>query len=601
MAKRLTRITLLCTLVFAALAYVALPASAHLLGYVRYIPSALVAEGLAAGPEGEMWATADEAAARITTGEPPLLTLLSAPDTWLGRIVAGSDGNMWFARNGLDVTEIGRITPGGEITEFNSGAAHRPRWMTLGPEGDVWYTAGIPGAKHVGEKYESSAIGRITPSGQVSEFTAGLTPQPHLEQITTGPDGDLWFVNDGSPYTIGRITPAGEIKEFTISENPELRPSGITAGANGNVYFGASGENNKAELEDLIMEITPAGEVTVATRLNYSEAIELATGPEGAIWFTGKSTEPVNHPNVIGRLTPQGHLEEKLTNLGTETEARLITPGPDGNMWFIAVGEGSRQIGVIETGEAGASQAPPVVTGVDQAGSELSCAVAAWSTWAGQQPSASVYGFDGYTWMLGGVPIAGQRGQSLLTTEADVGHQISCSVTATYRLLNVTVDSAASAGVSISAAPLTTTGTPLSASTGPPSALAKSVLTVPLQGDTVTRHGGVHVAVDCTGAPCSGTVKLIYKLKITVGRGKHKRIKTLPITIASGSFASLPVGVDRVVLELAGHGLQLLSSHKYRLGANVSVSYIATGVSRASAKGAILLEGTKPKFKHKSG
>jgi streptogramin lyase len=592
-AKRLTRIVLPFTLVFAALAFAALPASAALPGYVRYIPSTLDTDGLAAGPEGEMWATADEAAARITTGEPPVLTLLSEPETWPGRIVAGSDGNMWFARGGSNVTEIGRLTPAGEITEFNKGATHRPHWMTLGPEGDVWYTAGIPGAKGISEKYESSAIGRITPSGQVSEFTAGLTSQPTLKQITTGPNGDMWFVNDGSPYTIGRVTPTGEIKEFTISENPELKPSGITAGTNGNVYFGASGENNKAEDEDLIMEITPAGEPTVAARLNNSEVVELATGPEGDVWFTGKSTEPVNHPNVIGRLSPEGHLEEDLVEMEPETEANLLTPGPDGNMWFVSLSKTGRRIGVIGTGETGPSQAPPVVMGVDQAGSALSCDRATWSTWAGQQPSASAYGFDGYTWMLGGVAIAGQHGQSLIATEADVGHQISCSVTATYRLLNVTVNSAVSAAVSIAAVPVSPSA--------PASPIKSSVLTVPLQGDRVTSNGNLHVAVDCTGAPCSGTVKLIYKLKIPTGRGKHKRMKILPVTIASGSFSSLPVGVDKIALKLSAHGLSLLRGHKYKLGANASVSYIATGASRASAKGSVLLEGTKPKSKRKSG
>ncbi len=588
MAKSFTRLLLPFVVVFAALAYVAVPAGANLLGAVHYIESIPPAGALTAGPEGEMWVTGDQVAARVTTSEPPVVTLLSTPETRPSAIVAGSDGNMWVARNGPDPTEIGRITLTGEITEFNSNAPHRPLDMTMGPEGNVWYTAGKPSIqKQIDETYEPSAIGRITPSGQVSEFTEGLSSESILKQITTGPDGDLWFVNQGSPFTIGRITPTGEIKEFTISENPELKPSGIAAGTNGNVYFGASGENNEAEDEDLIMEITPAGEVSVAAHLNNSEVLDMATGPEGSIWFTAKSTEPANYPNVIGRLTPQGHLEEALDSLPKKAEAGSITPGPDGNMWFLAFGEGPSKIGVIGTGEAGPSQAPPVVMGVDQAGSTLSCDGATWATWAGQQPSASAYAFDGYTWMLGGVAIAGQHGPSLLTTEADVGHQISCSATATYRLLNVTVNSPASAGVPISAAP-----SPVS--TGP-AARPKSVLTVPLQGDKVTSHGGLHVAVDCIGAPCSGTAKLVYKLKLTTGKGKHKRTKILLVTIASGSFSALRVGVDKVSLKLTLHGLRLLASHRYKLGATVSLSYISTGVSRASAKGTLLLEGTKPK------
>ncbi len=589
MAKRLMRITLLFALAVVAFAFGALPASATTLGEVRPIPTALLAEGLAAGPEGDMWVAAGEATARVTTSEPPVLTLLNTSKTPTGMIVAGSDGNMWFVKGGFN-TEIGRITPTGEVTEFNSGAAHRPRWMTLGPDGNVWYTAGVAGLKKAGEEYESSAIGRITPTGQVSEFTAGLSTKPLLEQIATGPNGDLWFVNDGSPYAIGRITPTGEIKEFAL-EKPWLKPSGITAGVDGNVYFGASGENEEENTESLIVQITPTGGMKPVTRLSDSEVTELATGPEGSLWFTGKSTE-LGQPNVIGRLTATGHLEEDLASVGTEPEAHLLTPGPDGNMWFVLFSKTARKVEVIGTGAPAASQAAPVVTGVDQAGSELSCTGATWSTWADQQPSASAYGFDGYTWMLDGNPIAGQNTQSLLATAADVGHQISCSVTATYKLLDVTVSSPTSLGVSIVAAPVIQLGPP---------APAVSALTLPHQTDTVTSHGALHVTLDCMGAPCTGAVKLLFKVKVTSGKGKHKHTKTVSVTIASASFSSLAVGVDKVSLKLTGHGLNLLKSHAYKLGANVSVSYISTGTTHASIKGTIQLKGSKPKPKHKSG
>jgi streptogramin lyase len=585
-AKRLTRIALLLAPAVAALSFGTLPASGAALGEVRFIPTILPAEGLAAGPEGDMWVGAGEATARVTTGEPPVLTLLNTSTAPSGEIVAGSDGNMWYAKNGSN-SEIGRITPAGEITEFNSGGKHRPRWMTLGPDGNVWYTAGVVGLKKLGEEYESSAIGRITPSGQVSEFTAGLTTKPLLEQITTGPDGNLWFVNDGSPYTIGRITPSGEIKEFTVEKKPWLKPSGITAGIDGNVYFGASGENEGEETESVIAQITPAGEVKIAARLEESEPIELATGPEGSVWFTGRPTEP-GLPNVIGRLTPEGHLEEVLSNLGTETEAHLITPGPDGNMWFLAFSKTSRKIGVIGTGAAAASQAPPAVTGTDQPGNELSCTGAAWSTWAGQQPSASAYDFDGYTWLLDGHPISGQNGQSLLLSAADVGDQVSCAVTATYRLLNVTVSSATSAAVSIVSAP-----------SGPPAPVA--ALTIPHQTDTVTSAGKLRVTLDCSGAPCSGTIKLVFKRKVTTGKGKHKHTKTVSTTIATATFSSLAVGTDKLALKLSGHGLSLLESHGYKLATSTSVSYVSTGTTHASTAGTIDLKGTKPKHKHKAG
>ncbi len=184
-------------------------------------------------------------------------------------------------------------------------------------------------------------------------------------------------------------------------------------------------------------------------------------------------------------------------------------------MWFITFAKGSRRIGVIGTGAPAAAQAPPVVTGIDYPGNELSCTGAGWSTWAGQQPSVSAYGLDGYTWLLDGHPIAGQNGQSLLAAAADAGHQISCEVTASYPLLNVTVHSAVSAAVSI--------GPPIYI---PPAYIgvpAASMLTLPRQTETVTRAGALRVTLDCSGAPCSGTIKLTFKTKLATGKGRHKR------------------------------------------------------------------------------
>jgi virginiamycin B lyase len=584
-AKRLTRIALLLAMTTAGLAYGALPASGAPLGEVRFLPTALLADGLAAGPESEMWIAAGDSTARVTTSEPPVLTLLNTTSAPTEQIVAGSDGNMWFAKGGFN-TEIGRITPAGEISVFNGEAAHQVRWMTLGPEGNVWYTAGVALAKIIGDEYESSAIGRITPTGQASEFTAGLSSKPLLGRITTGPDGDLWFVNDGTPYTIGRVTPTGEIKEFELPK-PWLKPNGIAAGVDGNVYFGASGENEEENTESLIMQITPSGEMKETTRLSNSEVTELATGPEGSEWFTGKATE-LGKPDVIGRLTAAGTLEEELASVGTEPEAHFLTPGPDGNMWFVVFSKTARKVGLIGTSAPAAAQAAPVVTGADQAGSTLSCSGATWSTWAGQQPSASTYGFDGYTWMLEGSAIAGQTQQSLLATSADVGHQISCAVRATYKLLNVTVSSATSAGVSIAAAPII-----------PPAPAAVSALTLPHQTDKVTSHGALHVTLDCIGAPCSGTLKLQVKIKVSTGKGKHKHTKTVPVTIASASFSALAVGVDKLALKLSSRGLSMLRADHYKLATSVNLSYISTGTTHARTTGTIQLLGSKPKPKSK--
>src|SRR6476620_7792943 len=70
-------------------------------------------------------------------------------------IACGPDGNVWFTEQAGDA--IGRITPEGEVTEFSLPADAAPKAIAGGPDGNVWFT-------------ESGQIGRITPGGQITEF-----------------------------------------------------------------------------------------------------------------------------------------------------------------------------------------------------------------------------------------------------------------------------------------------------------------------------------------------------------------------------------------------------------------------------------------------
>jgi hypothetical protein len=116
---------------------------------------------------------------------------------------------------------------------------------------------------------------------------------------------------------------------------------------------------------------------------------------------------------------------------------------------------------------------------------------------------------------------------------------------------------------------------------------------------TAGADGVLRVTLDCSGRPCSGTVKLTYKTKVTTGTGKHKKTKTVSATIATGTFTALALGADKVTLKLASHGLSLLAAHGYKLGATASISYISSGASHANTVGTIELKGIKPKPKRK--
>jgi hypothetical protein len=108
----------------------------------------------------------------------PLFTAGISPGAAPGSIVLGPDGNLWFTENAA----IGRITPTGTVTEFsllpNDDPSSR---ITTGPDGNLWFT-----------QFNDNRVGRITPDGAITLYTQGITSNgPH--GIATGPDGRLWF------------------------------------------------------------------------------------------------------------------------------------------------------------------------------------------------------------------------------------------------------------------------------------------------------------------------------------------------------------------------------------------------------------------------
>ena len=60
---------------------------------------------------------------------------------------------------------------------------------------------------------------------------------PLRTRSSPGPDGNLWFTeNDAVSNAIGKITPSGLITEYTIPTSGS-NPFGITVGPDGNLWF----------------------------------------------------------------------------------------------------------------------------------------------------------------------------------------------------------------------------------------------------------------------------------------------------------------------------------------------------------------------------
>lgn len=270
------------------------------------------------------------AAAALPSAAPaaPVVTEFSAGITVGARldgIAPGPDGNVWFTASS-NPARIGRITPGGTVNEFSNGltANSDPTDIAAGPDGNLWF-AGQAG----------NLIGRITPAGAVTEFSAGITTGAQPSSIVAGPDGNLWFTERGKD-TIGRITTGGLVSEFSVGISTGARPLSIVAGPDGALWFTES-------LGDRIGRITTSGAVTEFS-VGISKGAtptDIAAGPDGNLWFTESDA------HRIGRITTSGVVTEFSAGISPGAAPTGITAGPDGNLWFTE--PGGDRIGRITT------------------------------------------------------------------------------------------------------------------------------------------------------------------------------------------------------------------------------------------------------------
>jgi streptogramin lyase len=254
---------------------------------------------------------------------------LPTSDTSPTDITTGSDGNLWFTEVTADAQSgtIGRITPDGVISEFPLPTSHTyPLSITSGSDGNLWFTEGssiTPGPDGLLSFNAPGKIGRITPTGEISEFPLPSNRFP--SHITAGSDGNLWFtvfdISDESS-TIGRITPDGVISAFPLPTS-DATPSAIVAGPDGALWFlekvGFKGRGSS------IGRITPSGDISEFPLPSTSHPTHITVGPDGALWFT--------EDGAIGRITPTGTISEFPLPTRDSHPSR-ITTGPDGALWF---------------------------------------------------------------------------------------------------------------------------------------------------------------------------------------------------------------------------------------------------------------------------
>ncbi|MFN8123506.1 MAG: hypothetical protein U0237_13845 [Thermoleophilia bacterium] len=345
--------------------------------------------GIAGGPDGNVWLTGYGALRRVTPDGTfsDVSDGLGQPASLFG-IAPGPDGALWFTDFGFRSKAIGRVAADGTITQFPLSDDAFPQEIAAGPDGNVWFTN------------SASAIDRISPTGTP---LPGYTVEGVVGLLAPGPDGALWFTRTGNVKAVGRIVPGGG------------EPTSFTAGIDQLAGFGG-----------------------------------LATGPDGNLWFTQSGTISyggTTFAGTVNRITPDGVVTTYATGLSPGARPGDIAAGSDGRMWFT---DGLGSVAAIGTGAPDASVSRPAVTGSATVGSTLTCGGDSWSTWAGQQPSRTVFGFDGYRWLRDGAALPDPPSATHVVSVQDLSHALTCSATVTYPLLNVTT-SATSAPVTVPA------------------------------------------------------------------------------------------------------------------------------------------------------
>jgi streptogramin lyase len=228
-----------------------------------------------------------------------------------------AQGNVYTSTgNSMGAASLTIVSPAGTVSSAQiptpAGAAFPPDALnlTLGPDGNVWFTETLPFDSSGNQIANSNKmIGRVTPSGVVTQFAVptnfagtGSINTNTGTYITAGGDGNVWFV-EASVGNVAKITPAGVVTEYPLGVGGGLM--GLALGGDGNIWVrSAVFSQAQNALVTTLSRVTPSGTVTnfANPTSNTGSDVELVLGPDGALWYP--------EDQKIGRITITGTIQE---------------------------------------------------------------------------------------------------------------------------------------------------------------------------------------------------------------------------------------------------------------------------------------------------
>jgi len=275
---------------------------------------------LAAGPDGNVWATigAGGDVARVTPAG--VVTAFDLPDVANPNgIVAGPDGRLWVTQNG-GVASFDPADPTVGVVATPIAAVADPRAIATGPGGVLWTAS-------------NDKLVRI-PAAAPATATATTITGASARDVAVAPDGRVWVASFSEPQLVR--TDAAGANPTPVATRPTAGLQGIAAAPDGRIAFAdPTGQPHQVGL------LAPGAATATTVDLPATDPFGIVHGPDGAFWtaqFAGESVSRIAADGTISKVSfPAG------------SGPRSLTAGPAGSnaLWVGLQGMGKEAVARI--------------------------------------------------------------------------------------------------------------------------------------------------------------------------------------------------------------------------------------------------------------
>ena len=321
-----------------------------------------------AGPDGNLWFACSYAIAEACVGKMTptgTVSLYSLGPTQVGvdPVAAGPDGDIWFIESlpsaspgGPSSSYVVRMNTSGDIlTRFPlpdgqvpSGPYYYGKLMA-GPDGDMWF------ATADAQNLDQWSIDKISETGLISSYPLPVPAIQEVQDLAVGPDGDIWFT-DPANNTIGKIETSGngltDYHYLLTPTGPLPEPGWITPGPDGRMWFTSDYNSAGGQLST----ITTSGIYQPLSLSSPASVDEPVLGADGNVWVTAPfvAGDYIGKYAQVVRITSSGEVTQyPLPANSVHNIGDAIAAGPDGDIWVAGV------YSIYKVGTSAAPGGPP--------------------------------------------------------------------------------------------------------------------------------------------------------------------------------------------------------------------------------------------------